>query len=191
MRSFILLSIFIGLVSLSGVAQKKNGEWQFGYFAPYLTHVGGTAAFAFDLNVLGGDSNVKSKSEHFLQISSQLGYFTQSKVSQNILLNPELVYRWKKSGKRFFLSSSVGTGYLLSFQRQDGVLNLGTGEIDYRYDALNYFLPNINLGLGLEPKKHLGFYLKATYGRKISVHNANAAFVGVSAGIILKFTLKD
>jgi hypothetical protein len=71
------------------------------------------------------------------------------------------------------------------------MLNLGTGEIDYRYDALNYFLPNINLGLGLEPKKHLGFYLKATYGRKISVHNANAAFVGVSAGIILKFTLKD
>jgi hypothetical protein len=71
------------------------------------------------------------------------------------------------------------------------MLNLGTGEIEYRYEALNYFLPNFNIGLGLEPKKYVGFYFKATYGRKISVHNANAAFVGVSAGVILKFTLKD
>jgi hypothetical protein len=68
---------------------------------------------------------------------------------------------------------------------------LGTGETDYRYDAFNYFLPNLNIGLGVDPKKRFGFYLKATYGRKLSTQHANAAFLGISTGLILKFNSKD
>lgn len=81
-------------------------------------------------------------------------------------------------------------GYLLAFQRQDGSLNLGTGEIDYRYDASNYLLTTLNIGLGVAPKKHLGYYFKATHGRKLSIQNANAAFVGISTGLIVTFNSK-
>jgi hypothetical protein len=191
MRRYILLSVFIGVMSNFAVAQNNNKEWQVGYFAPYISNMGGTVGYAFDLKELEDNSKEKRKSKQRLQLLTQLGYFAQTNVSRNLLLNPELVYRWNKSDKRFFLTSSVGAGYLLAFQRQDGTLNLGTGEIDYRYDALNYFLPTLNLGLGVEPKKHLGFFFKATYGRKLSVQNANAAFVGLSTGLIIKFHPKN
>jgi hypothetical protein len=189
MKSFrrtILLSIFTCLVTITLMGQITEKEWQVGYFAPYLSNLGGTVGYVFDLKELGEDSNEQRKNQQRLQLLTQLGYFTQTNVSQNILLNPELVYRWNKLDKRFFLTSSVGAGYLLSFQRQDGTLNLATGETDYRYEAQNYFLPTLNLGLGVTTKKHLGFYFKTTYGRKLSTQNANAGFVGISTGLILK-----
>lgn len=190
MKKYILFSVFFGILSSFVLAQNNNKEWQVGYFAPYISNMGGTVGYAFDLRELEDNSTEQRKSKHRLQVLTQLGYFTQANVSQNFLLNPELVYRWNKLDKRFFLTSSVGTGYLLSFQRQDGSLNLGTGETDYRYDALNYFLPSSNIGLGVDPKKHLGFYFKATYGRKLSIQNANAAFVGISTGLIVTFNSK-
>ena len=190
MKKYILLFVYIGLVSSSVLAQNNNKEWQVGYIAPYISNRGGTVGYAFDLKELGDHSTEKRQGRQRLQFLSQLGYFTQPNVSRNLLFNPELVYRWNKSDKRFFLTSSVGAGYLLSFQRQVGTLNLGTGEIDYRYDALNYFLPTLNLGLRVEPKKHLGFSFKVSYGRKLSTQNVNAAFVGLSTGLIAKFNSK-
>ena len=190
MRRYILLSVCTCLVSLAVVAQKRNMEWQLGYIAPYLSNMGGTVGCSFDLKELGVDATEKRKTTQRLQLLTQLGYFLQTNVSQNLLLIPELVYRWNKADKRFFLTSSVGAGYLRSFQRQDGTLNLGTGEIDYRYDALNYFLPTLNVGLGVEPKKLLGFYFKATYGQKLNAQNEDNAFLGVSTGLILKFSSK-
>ncbi len=196
MKNHILFSVFIGLLSSSVLAQNNNEEWQVGYFAPYISNMGGTVGYAFDLKELRDNSTEQRKSKQRLQILTQLGYFaqtnvfTQTNVSHNLLLNPELVYRWNKSDKRFFLTSSVGAGYLLAFQRQDGSLNLGTGEIDYRYQTLNYFLPTLNIGFGVDPKKRLGFYFKTTYGRKFSTQNANAGFFAISTGLILKFNSK-
>lgn len=186
MRKYSLLYVVIGLISSAVVAQNSHKEWQVGYFAPYISNMGGSVGYAFNLKELGKDSNEQKKSNQRLQLLTQLGYFTQNNVAHNLLFNPELVYRWNKLDKRFFLTSSVGTGYLLAFQKQNGTLNLGTGEIDYRYKTLNYFLPTLNIGLGVDPKKHIGFYFKATYGRKLSVHNTNAAFLGISTGLIIK-----
>lgn len=186
-KAQLILVIFSCHSTKSLLAQERNIEWQVGYFVPYFSNNGGTLGCAIDLKIFGENSNESGKSKKSLQLLQQLGYFAQTNVSHNVLLNPELVYRWNKLDKRFFLSSSVGAGYLLAFQRQDGTLNLATGETDYRYDNLNYFLPTINLGLGVDPKKHLGFFFKASYGRKLSTQNENAAFVGLSTGLIFKF----
>lgn len=190
MKNYILLAVFLGILSSSILAQMNTKEWQVGYFAPYISDMGGTVSYAFDLKEFRDNSKEQGKSKQRLQLLSQLGYFIQTNVSHNFLFNPELVYRWNKLDKRFFLTSSVGTGYLLSFQRQDGSLNLGTGETDYRYDALNYFLPALNMGLGVDPKKNLGFYFKTTYGRKLSYQSANAGFFAISTGLIVQFNLK-
>ncbi len=188
-RPYILLPIFAWLMSAGLVAQTGKGEWQAGYFAPYLSHVGGMLGLALDLKEMGTPSGQGSTKR--LQLLSQLGYFTQVNVSKNILLQPDLVYKWNKQDSRFFLSAGVGAGYLLEFQRQEGTLDLASGEIDYRYKALHYFLPSLNAGLGLEPKKHFGFYLKATYGRKMAAQNAHAAFAALSAGLIFKFNSNE
>jgi hypothetical protein len=186
-----ILAAFLLYVPYSVVAQKRINEWQLGYLAPYLTNTGVTAGWAFDLKEFGKNSIEQRKTVNRLQLLTQLGYFTQINVSKNIFLNPEMVYKWKKLDKRFFLTSSFGAGYLRSFQRQDGTLNLATGELDYRNEILNYFLPNLNVGFGLDAKKHLGFYLKSTYGRKVSMQNANAAFWAISTGLIVKINSKD
>lgn len=163
-----MLFVLMGLMSFAVVAQNGIPAWQVGYFAPDISNVGGTVVYAFDLKALGENKRGESKSKQGLLLLSQLSYFAQTNVSHNLFFNPEMVYRWNKSDKRFFLTSSVGAGYLHSFQRQEGTLNLGTGEVDYGYAALNYFLPTLNLGLGVDPKKHSGFYFKASYGRKFS-----------------------
>lgn len=178
--SIILLFSTVILCSYA-IAQKKAIEWQVGYTAPYLVNVGGTTGVAIDIN----DFNNK-KYSHRLQFLSQLGYFSQFNIAHNLLVNPEIVYKLNRTGKRLFLSSSFGFGYLLSFQKQEGTLNLASGETDYRNDIINYFLPNFNIGLGIDPKKRLGFYFKATYGIKYGPQNINSGFAGISTGLIVK-----
>lgn len=194
MKSFIrgiLPVIFISLFLSTMKAQDNRREWQVGYFAPYLSNIGGVAGCTFELKELGRNSEIERKGRNRLQLLTQVGYFLQTNVSQNIFLNPEFVYKWNKPDKRFFLTASVGTGYLVSFQRQQGTLSLATGETEYTYEAINYVIPSLNVGLGVEPKKLLGFYLKATYGRKVNNQNANAAFAGISTGLILRFNSKN
>lgn len=178
-------------MSTAIVAQNKAIEWQLGYFAPYLSNTGSTVGCSFNLKDLQVGSPEQKKSKQRLQCSAQLGYFTQTNVSKNIFFNPELVYKWNKQDKRIFLTSSVGAGYLIEFQKQDGKLNLQTAETSYKYKPLNNFLPNLNFGFGVDPKKQIGFYLKGTYGSKIRNQNTNAAFVGFATGLIFKFNTKN
>jgi hypothetical protein len=171
-------------------AQKQDIAWQFGYTAPYLTQSGATLGLASDIQAFTGNPDDKPHIVRRLQVLTQVGYFAQINVSQNLLLNPELVYRRNVMNKRFYLSSSLGLGYLLSFQKRAGILNLATGETKYQRDALQYFLPNLNLCFGLDPKKNLGYYFKVYYGRKISAEHTQAAFFGLATGIVFKFPSK-
>lgn len=175
--SYLLLCFL--LMTGTVIAQKQGSEWQLGYFAPYITHIGGTMGYSFDLK------NSAQKRQH-LQLLTSISYFSQIRVSNHIFLNPEVTYRWHTTGKRFFLSAAIAPGYLLSFQKQEGTLNLATGEIDYRYDVVNSFVPNLNAGLGIEPKKSIGFYVKASYGRRFNPESIQAAFMALSAGFIFK-----
>lgn len=184
------LSALTFLLYYTGLSQTRKSEWQVGYFAPYLTQVGALAGLAFDIKTWSTLSETV-KSEQRLQILTQWGYFRQIHVSDNIILNPEMVYRWNKKGHRFFVNSSAGAGYILSFQRQEGTLNLGTGESANSYESIHYFVPTVSVGIGIDPKKYPGFYLKASYGRKLSVQNDHDAFMSLAAGVIYRFTSKN
>lgn len=96
-----------------------------------------------------------------------------------------MVYKWNKSNRKVFLTTSIGFGYLVSFQRQEGILDLSTGKIDYHYHSLNYLLPNANIDIEINPMKRLGFYIKSTYGRKLNFNNPNISYFVLSTGLIL------
>lgn len=172
-------------------AQAPSNEWQLAYFSPFASGLGGLFGFAFGIKEWEGASTTKKKHVHALQLLNQLGYYTQANVSHNLIFNPELVYRWNKTENPFFLSTSIGGAYLLSFQRQLGTLNMATGETDYRHQEISYFLPNVNASLGYIVKKHVGFSLKATFGQKLNNKNAHAAFVGLSATLTIRFKAKQ
>lgn len=108
-----------------------------------------------------------------------------------MLFNPEVLYQWQKRDKRFFLLAALGTGYLLTFKKEDGILNLGTGEIEYSYKQLHSFVPNISLGFGVAPRKAFGFYFKAYYGRQLRFDAVNTAFIGLSTGILIHLKYKN
>ena len=190
LERYILVSVLTLILFHSGLSQTRQSEWHIGYYAPYLTHVGAMAGMAFDIKAWSTLSETP-KREQRLQILTQWGYFRQIHVSDNIILNPEMVYRWNKKGDRFFVNSSIGTGYILSFQRQEGTLNLGTGESTNSYESIHYFVPTLSAGIGIDPKKYPGFYIKASFGRKLSVQNAPDAFMSLATGVIYRFTSKN
>ncbi len=189
MRYTILVIIWLAAVQFCN-AQPREMQLQVGYLGPYITNVGVTVGHAMLIRKFEGNDNQPAKHTHRLRLLKQVGYFAQPGIGHNLIVNPELAYLWNRTGKLFFLSSSLGVGYLLSFQRQDGTLHLGTGEIEYRSDALNYFVPTINVGLGTEPRKHIGFFFKAFYGAKLSAQAANSAFFGLATGITVNLHSK-
>jgi hypothetical protein len=187
-----LLGLIITLL-LGGnlFAQKADNALLAGYFGPYFTNVGGTVGYAFTLKTWEKTSANKRSKRHSLQLLPQVGYYHQPRVSHNVLFNPEVSYQWQKLDKRFCLLAAVGTAYQLTFKKEDGILNLGTGDIDYKYKQLHSFVPNISLGFGVTPRKAIGFYFKAYYGRQLRFDAVNTAFIGLSTGILINLKYKN
>lgn len=184
-KKMLLLVVIKLAVTSNLLAQIKVSEYQFGYFSPYFTNNGASIGIAFDASNSYKDS--LSKTNNFTwQYLSELKYFFQPNTSNNVMVNPEIVLKFKQADTQLFVSSSFGVGYLLSFQKQEGALNLATGTLDYDTQTINYFLPNLNIAFGLTPKKYIGFYVKTSYGAKLSLRNTNAAFIGFSTGLIFK-----
>lgn len=176
----LILLFFFSLNPLSAFTQERLKEYRIGYFAPFFSNYGGSLEGVFNLTI-----SEKQSFKHSLQVSIQLGCFGQRGVSFNSILNPELIYRLNRPGKRFFIQSSIGNAYLLSFQKQDGVLNLSTGNLDYRHVSQHFYLPNLNVGFGIAPRNFLGLFFKATYGRTIGIRNLDSAFFAISTGLVI------
>lgn len=170
-------------------AQRGSDEWQVGYYSPYVTNVGGSLGYLHGLREWQPDSLRGRRSTHRIALESQVAYFAQPGVAHNVLLNPGVEYRWQ-GASRFFLSASVSTGYLLILQRQEGSVNLASGEVTYTNRSIHSFLPSISAGCGVEPKKVLGFYFKVFYGRQIG-QEEGVGFLGLSTGLTIRMKSKS
>ena len=188
-KLFLLLSMIT--ISLNAIGQTKPMEIQVAYWAPYLVNMGASVGYGVEIQQWNGSVDAPSKHTHRLQLLGQIGYYTQLDVNHNAALNPELVYKWNRTGKRFFLMSSIGAGYLVSWQRTSSRLNLGSGELDHAYQERNIFLPTFNIGLGVDPKKHVGFHFKAFYGARLSGQTPSSSFFGLATGITININPKD
>ncbi len=186
--AFVLMSVLLFRVG-EAQAQRGSDEWQVGYYSPFLTNVGGSLSYLHGLREWKPDSLNGRKSTHCIRLESQVAYFAQPGVAHNVLLNPGVEYRWRGMS-RFFLSASVSTGYLLTLQRQEGSVNLASGEVTYTSRPVHSFLPSISAGCGVEPKKMLGFYFKVLYGRQIS-QSEGMGFLGLSTGVIITMHSKN
>ena len=187
----LLIAISLLITTGATQAQNRSGELQIGYFAPYVVNMGATVGYSIDLKKWEKTAVKKRNKVNCLQLLTQISYFGQINTSNNILLNPELSYKWSKQGKRVYLTSSIGTGYLFSIQKQEGAVNLSNGDIDYKNSVQQYFLPSLNLGFGVAPRKSIGFYFKASYGRKLSPKHADSGFLALSTGITIKIIHKQ
>lgn len=182
-RHYLLPLILIFHTSVSSIAQNESSNWELGVIAPYFSSFGGSIGYSFDLKQSEKQDVTTS---YRIGLLSQVSYFAQQGVAKNVLLNPELFYKWSVIDKKMFLLSSVGMAYLLSLNRREGSLSLASGKIEYTYEGLHFWLPTINLGFGFDPKRYVGFMFKASYGYKVGLRNANESFFAISSGIILK-----
>lgn len=153
-----------------------------GYFSPYFTQTGVSLAYAQALRGPGGLGN----GAHRLLWLTELSFFSQRQVAQQLLLNPALAYHWHPGAQPFYLSAALGSAYQGARQRQSGSLNLATGEMSYTHAWRHAFVPNLQLGAGMSGAGRLGGYLKITYGSQRGWENAPAPFLALTAGISYK-----
>lgn len=177
----LLLAVIFSSAQVKG--QEKDMVLTAGYFAPYGIQFG--AKVGASVNWKSWEAEAKGDRQRIqrLNINPQLSYFVFPNVQRNILTNVELVYQTNRSDKRFRPMASVGLGYLLAWQRQDGTVNLSNGDITFNSETLHYFAPTLNIGFDVIPKKQIGYYLKGFYGRKFTSQEGNTALFGLELGL--------
>jgi hypothetical protein len=172
--------IILALIPQLTLAQSRSFELQVGYVTPFLLHQGASLGLAMAWP--GAQApQAGMQPTHALYWLPQVSYFRQRQVSQQILLDPGLQYRWHPKAGPFYLSASLGAGYLLSWQKQSGRLNLATGQLDHQTETQSFFVPTLGLGLGLAARKRLGFYLQAAIGQQLGANPA--AFANLAVGL--------
>ena len=185
-RIGILLSfIFI----LSSVTSWANSiPISVSYFSPFVIQPGIKLSSSFTLKSWNSNNKKHERNNH-LFISPQLGFFSQRKTSKNYLINTEAGIRSNKINKKLYIASSLGIGYLISSVSQYGSVHLGTGKVTTEKVIQNRFLPTINLELGSQQWKNVGYYVRLFYGRTVAFKTTDSAFTGVELGV--NFNIKN
>lgn len=186
-----LLTLPLLLISCCLCGQSNGLTASVGYFAPYGVQYGAKAGITIPWKNWESEKKEDQFRTYNVTIDPQIGYFTYPKVQNNFLINMDLAIHTRKNDKRFSPMASVGIGYLLGLQKQDGTVNLATGEINFETNTLHYFVPTVNLGFDISSKKSLGFYFKGFFGRKIIRELKDSSFFGAEAGITFNIHQKN
>ncbi|MEM6299663.1 MAG: hypothetical protein AAF740_13320, partial [Bacteroidota bacterium] len=182
MKKVALFLLFCSTILSSYAQKEENGRMlSVSYFTPFVTQPGIKVSTAFRL---------KEVKDNQLSIRPHFTWFMQSELHQNFILGGDISYTIRKPEKYFYLAPSVGVGYLLSIENTEGSVNLGSGDIEQERETLHYFLPTLNFELGKLPKKRLGYFFRAFWGRKMTGQEVNSAFFGAELGIIYAFKKK-
>jgi len=184
-RTVLVVCLSIWL-SGEATAQKDTVAVSFGYFAPYGVQVGGKTGLSFNLKSWTVERENRSNKIRKIDVSPQVGYFFFPGVQNNLLLNCDVAYSVAKSGARVVPIASIGLGYLLARQRQEGTVNLATGELKQDVKTLHYFTPTVNAGFAVSTKRSMSYFMKAFYGRKIGFQQEDASFFGLELGLSVK-----
>lgn len=169
------------------VGQNSPKSIQIGYFAPYVTFTGFSLGYAHIFKEWNSSSDSGEIRVHKLQFVPTVGYFNQWSVANGMLFNPEMMISRRMEKKRTYVSAHLGGGYMISAQRRGSTVDLGTGNVEYDIDWLHQFVPNLGFGFGIEPKKVIGIFTKAQYGRLIGGNRPPAAYFAVSIGLTVSF----
>lgn len=186
MKRFLVI-VFLVSHMPAFAAQQEGGGFELGYFAPYFSNYGFSTAYMFGLRKQEIQPEQQIDKQRFVYFSVGLSYFVQRHVYRQALLLPEIVFARIRPTRKLSLMPSLGAGYLLSFQKQEGSLNLASGEIEYRNELTQAFLPQIAIKLSYRWRPGLGFYLKPFYGRNFRFQGPHAGFFGLSAGLSIYF----
>lgn len=163
------------------MAQKEAPLITVGYFAPYGVQIGGKLGVRLPLKT--GDTMAGRKHARIstLSISPQVAHFVFPGTQRNTLLSTEFIYQIAKENKRFSPMTSFSLGYLLARQKQGGNVNLGSGDVADVIESLHYFAPTITVGFDIKPRRAIGYYMRAFYGREIG-QQANSPLFGLELG---------
>lgn len=187
----ILLTVLLSFVCTGNAAAQNSGmEVQAAYFSPYLSQSGASLGTAFEVCARTRMRGASRPQIHSIQLMPQLSYFTQKEVSKKLLVHPEIIYRLRMEDRRTFFFAAVGMGYLGSSQRQEGSLNLASGEMNYTTELLHALFTGVSTGLGVDLRSNFGLFIKATYGREWRLKLPNSAFFGASLGVHLRLQSK-
>ncbi len=155
------------------------------YYGPYAIQAGARIGASFHLKNLYQSESPKQRT---LSLQPQLGYFAQSDLNRNYIIETDLVYTRRRANRSSYLAPAIGLAYLLSTENVEGRVNLGSGQITQIKEHYHHLVPMLSLEYGKVPKRYVGYFFKVFYGRKISQQLRPVTFPGVELG--LKFSIK-
>jgi len=194
MKHHILALLLVLFISDYLIAQtnKRHVPISIGIYAPYGTQPGGNIGTHIDLKEWETEKISKEKTyinSKKLFFSPQLGIFVRPKNHTSYILNVDIGYRMKRSNRRIYIAPSLGLGYILENRILGKTIDLSNGNnIDKDKELRHLLLPTLNFEISKEPKKQVGWFLKLSYGRKISSQIEDSAFTSLELGI--KFNLQ-
>ncbi|MDG2450511.1 MAG: hypothetical protein P8M34_12755 [Saprospiraceae bacterium] len=112
-----------------------------------------------------------------------IAYFVLPDIQNNLLTTIGVEYGNAKKGKGFYTLYSIELGYLLSFKKYGGIVQLESGNIQNNIRLQHSFLPEITVGLGYKLINGNGLFMKLFYGRQLSIKESDASFLGAEIGI--------
>ena len=151
------------------------------WFSPYFSQPGAKIGASFFLTDLD-----KSGIERQLNLSPQVGFFSQIGINQSYFLNAELSLMRKQEGKKRFQAFGLGVGYLTDSRRLGPVVDLGSASVATGSREKHSFItPTLSYSLGLNPDRGPAYQFKLFFGKKFSFEDKGELFFGFETGIIL------
>ncbi|MCP4439324.1 MAG: hypothetical protein GY810_10330 [Aureispira sp.] len=183
----VALFVILLITTFKLFAQQKDKLISIGYYAPYAIQSGVKIGSFFNIKEWVKEKDVKLKFSS-LFISPQIGVFFRPRNHTSFVLNADMGYKITNSKQNFYISPSLGFGYLIANQVLSNTITLNSGDVAKRDRELrHYFLPTINFGFGNYANKKIGWYTKLSFGRKMSPTIEDATFFAFELG--LKFNL--
>ncbi len=153
---------------------------RFSYFSPYGVNRGVKvcAVVPFDFK--------KNESNHILtewNVVQQIAYFVLPDIQNNLLATLGVECKVEKKRKGIYTLYSIELGYLLSFKKYDGIVQLESGNIQNNIRLQHSIVLEITSGLGYNLINGNGLFMKLFYGRQLSLNGSDASFLGAEIGI--------
>ncbi|MEM7157177.1 MAG: hypothetical protein AAF799_30270 [Myxococcota bacterium] len=157
-----------------------------GYFGPYAIQPGVRVGTWFPIKAWTKTRDARRgpvTRTGSLFAGPQLAFFARPGNHLSVMASGELGYRFQRHDRKVHSAFAIGGGYLASFQIVTIAVDLSSGDKNNTREMRHYFVPTLSYALGHDVLPNFGWFLKFSYGQKLSVPIESSAMVMVELGL--------
>lgn len=172
------------ILALGGFAQTsvRSTPLRIAYWGNFGLQPGIKAGI--DLNLLEWESKKGGNKVRKIYLNPEIGAFFRRNVHSSFYVGTQIGYQGQPKDSKFYLTYSLGLGYLGESEVFSITYSLSDGSIESRErEFRSYVLPTLNVSCGREINSRLGWYVRLSYGSKLSPDREASAMIFAEAGV--------